>query len=287
MPDRLTPETFTDKELKWSYWFVTHKLLIQKIIFIVLLVITTLLGLFFIYRVVDVYVLRGTYYRNGLSTLVSTTGAIGEMQLIGDRAIQDIQILDTQVLPSNGNHYDLFSQLGNANTQYVGYFEYRFNNGAEQTPWRKSFILPNQTRYVHELGVESDTSFSAATLEIQNFQWEKILEFDMLSAERLQMSINDVEYISSSVNEAGEESGNKVAFKVSNNASYSFRRVGFFVVLYLGQTVESVNYIRLDNVAANTSYLVDVPWYNSLGSVTRVEVIPEVNILDPGVYKKI
>lgn len=287
MEERLNPHTFTDKELKWSYWFVTHRLILEKIIFIVLLIITIFLGILFLYKVVDVFALKGKYYQQGFATLANVPAVVGELQMVGENAVVDMQVLDTQTLTSSGGRIDLIAQIGNPNSKYTGYFNYRFNVNGQFSEWQSGFILPGQTRYIHELGFEADDLLSQGQVEIENFRWEKSLEFDTFSQERLQFTFDEVEFIPSSQNEAGQESGNQVKFKVTNNSAYAFRQVGFFVGLYSGGGLQSVNHIKLDNIYANMSYDVSIPWYDDLGSVTRVEILPEINILDQSKYLKL
>lgn len=285
--DRLTTDRFSEDELKWSYWFVTHRIILQKIFFIFLIAINVVLGVLFIYLLIDMYVLKGSAYSNGLNTLVTTTGNIGNLQPEGDADISEIQILDSQALLGQDSRFDVFALLGNSNTRHFSTFEYRFVGQQDTTPWKKSFLLPNESRYIHELFFKATGDMTSPSIEFRKVKWDKFLEYDKFAETHLRLTIDDPTFVSSSANEAGEESGNKVSFKVNNESAYSYRNLGLFVVLYLGQQVQAVNHIVLDGVEANKEYDVELPFYDSVSSATTIEVLPEVNILDPAVYKKL
>lgn len=282
MPERLTPEHFTDDELKWSYWFVTHRILLLKLVFFFLVFVNVVLGGIFIWKMIDMYVLKGNAYTNGLNTLMTTTANIGNLQPQGEASISEIQILDSQALPSLDNRFDVFALLGNANTKYHANFEYRFVGAQDTTPWKKGFLLPNESRYVYELFFKSTGDMSGSVVEFRNLKWNKFLEYDKFASTHLRMNIQEPTFVPAD----GEQGGNKVTFKVTNESSYSYRKVGFFVALYLGTQIQAVNHIVLSNVGANESFDVEVPFYD-VSNASTIEVLPEVDILNESIYQKL
>lgn len=288
--ERLPHEIISDKELKWSYWYVTHKLIILKYTKNFLIGLNIVFVILFVYKVIDIFVLRQKLYELSVTKLVSSTGILGAMVPTGDVAVVEPEVINVKALLSNSNKVDFYAQIGNSNSKYAGYFEYRFVASDFSTKWKSSFILPEQVKYFHELGYETDTSaydFSNVNLEIRFLKWKKVLEYQSLLNERLKIVFNEVEHIL----ESGSLKNNdlvseKIRFKVSNESSYSFRQVSFFVVAYNGSIIDSVNKIKLDKIDANSFYFVDVPWKSNANIINKIEIFPEIDILNEKVYKK-
>lgn len=283
--NRFTPDNFTDKELSWSYWYVTHRFFVRKILFTFLCVLTGIFFCILSYKVLDVYFFTSAEYQQGIASLKSTHLALAELRFEGDRAIQEIQILDTLVLPGNSTgRYDFFSSIGNLNTQYVAYFKYRFNADGMETPWRKSFLLPGSSRFVHELTFSSENFLSSAVIEISDVQWNHVVSYEKAVAEKLRFVINDPEFVSSQENEAGDMVGSRITFTVENQSAYNYRSVGFFALLYQGPQIVGVTRLVQENMFANSVTLITIPWYAGKENISRVEIFPEIDILDMKVF---
>ena len=82
----------------------------------------------------------------------------------------------------------------------------------------------------------------------------------------------------------GEVYGRSV-FSLSNDTAFSYYDVGLFVLLKRGSAIVGVNKTTLSTLNSGEETDVTVNWFGTLPSVSQVEVIPELNIFDLGVYK--
>lgn len=286
MPERLTPNRFTDKELKYSYWFVTNKVFLQRMLIVLILVFNMVLILFITYRLVDNYILSWDTNKIALQSLTNSSKALSGIQSQSIDKASDMQILGTQVFTDDKGHYDIITLIKNPNKRYAGYFEYRYVTIGGESEWKKGFILPLEEKYLHKLNFESEVRVLDANLEIRDFEWQQVLQYEKIAEQRLNFEIEELEFIPSFQSElTGNIPVSKVSFILNNKSSFNYRQVGLLVLLYRGAQVVGVNYVKLDDVLANSEYDVETAWYYSIGSVISVDVLPEVNILDSSVFK--
>ncbi len=96
------------------------------------------------------------------------------------------------------------------------------------------------------------------------------------------MTIEDVAF-SRELEIDSEEIG-RVSFTVRNTTAYSYWEPSFTILLMRGGSVAGVTRTTLTRLKSGDERSVAVNWFGSLPAVTKVEVIPEVNLFDPDVY---
>ena len=77
-----------------------------------------------------------------------------------------------------------------------------------------------------------------------------------------------------------------LTFTAENDSAYSFWDVGFYALLYKGSQLASINYLDAEKFKSGESRDLQIQFYEGLPTITKTEIIPEVNIFDQDAYMK-
>ena len=136
--------------------------------------------------------------------------------------------------------------------------------------------------------MKSETRPAGPEIEVSAVRWKRVdqhavrPDYKTWAQARLDFAIEDVKFAPPSPTDAISVS--RATFTIANRTAYSYWSAGFFVVLYSGSRIVGVNYVTISELRAGRSTPVDASWFIDLPSVSRVEVIPEVNIFDDRIY---
>ncbi|KPJ85150.1 hypothetical protein AMJ57_04115 [Parcubacteria bacterium SG8_24] len=284
-PDDLTEEKLSEKELKWGYWWVTHKAQIRRIFSVILGFVAGVLLLYGMYGFVDWFLLSGVQERSSIGLLTRNWTDFGFFRAA--TAPQDLQVGGTTVLAAGTKRYDLVTQLSNPNERWRAEFDYQFLGAGVATKVKSGHILPLETRLMHELGMESE-SRPAATLEILDLRWKRVNLHDVQpdyrswAEARLDIDITDVEFVKPEPVDPLQVS--RARFIATNDTAFSYYSVGFTVLLYSGSRMTGANKVTISDFRAGDRREVEASWFHTLPEITRVEVRPEINIFDERLY---
>jgi len=268
----------TNGQLSFGYWWVSNRLLIKKI----------LLWLFIAF---DAFLIGSSvYFIVSFSLEKPLTWGFSPIRYA--QQPQALEVLETKVLSTGINRYDLIARVKNPNAAIaVASFDYRFKSGTFVGEFRRSFILPNEEKFLVELGVESPTAPNLAEIEIANIRWlrlGKILptgEYDSFRENHLNFEIKNKVFTSAAELKVSEKIPiNKSSFTVTNQTAYSYYEVGLFIGLYNYEKLAAVNYLKLNNFLAGESRQVDLNWLQNLPHVSEIKVEPEVDIFNEEAY---
>jgi len=277
--DLIIPDSgLSDKELKFGYFFVKHKLLFKKIFF----------ALFIIF---DIYLIgyAGYGYIKYYFIEQNSPSVFTDFK-IKQHPPSKIKVLNSQVIFLGKQRYDLFSLVNNQNSDWVINFDYYFIFPGGQTDAKKGFILPNETKFLSELGFKSSRRPRQISLHIENMSWKRlnkhqIPDYNDFYKKHLNFKISNIEF--HSAQELALDTISRVNFNIKNNTAYSYWNVGLYVVLYRGSKIVGINHLILDKFLSGEEKDVDVAFYEKLPLVNKVKVVPDLNILDQNVYMKI
>lgn len=259
----------TDKQLKWSYWYVSHKLRIRRNTSIFLAVVVASFWAFFAWQAGD-FVVKFNSDQYMIGRLLFTPSPYAD--LLEKSRPQNMSVSDTQTFMEENGRYDFLALMRNPNNDWLVTFDYRFSEGETQGPYKHSFIMPGEERYLMDLGHNGN----ASKLEIINQRWARVTKVESIINSRLRFGVADEKLY------AGTATGepNRVVFKMSNDSAFSFWNVGAQVFLYSAGSVVSVNYIDIKQFRAGETRQVEVDWNYRLPSIDSIEVKPELNAFD-------
>jgi hypothetical protein len=279
------PTEFTEKQLKLAYWYVSHKVLLKKILIASLITLSAVFWIYGIYGLINYFFIEQVQFDRMLKeishNLINYSGFRAENQP------QDFKIISSSVLPSGKDKYDLTAKVSNPNPNWRAEFEYKFIFDGEETVSQKGFILPGEEKFLLGLAVESKKKPQQVNLDLQNIKWQRldphqISDYASWSKERLNFEITEIKFLPAVIKD--KVSISKVTFSAANRTAYNFWSVGFYILLYRGTSLAGVNYITLEQFISGMKRDVEVSWVETMPTITRVQILPEVNIFDPAVY---
>ena len=257
---------FTDKQLKFSYWYVTHKLLLRKIFIISLAVVSFLLwfyviwqlAFFGVYYQMEKYAVNNLIFKDNPNFLT-----ISSLQPIA------LQVSDLQVLPGESGLNDYLSEITNNNRNWLATFDYQFIDGGK-TYSQKGFALPLEKKFLMDLSVPGNIS----QLKLTNLKWRRVANPELIYNSRYKFKIENEDFIAG----AGAGNPSRLVFDLTNASPFNYWQVGVQAFLYSGGNLASVNYLVLEQFKAGEKRQVQLNWTNRLSRITNMEIIPEVNV---------
>ncbi|MFH0814543.1 MAG: hypothetical protein V1902_00400 [Candidatus Falkowbacteria bacterium] len=277
-------EKFTEKELKWSYWFVVNKDKLKQSGIITLAIVA---GILFLYGALGLLFFYSYQYKE-LDTLQKQIMApkFNYAYLQEKNNPLSVEINEVTVLKTKADKFDIVVEVRNPNQGwYLASFDYYFLLGTSQTGTKTSFLLPSEDRHLAELNWTSKTNFSDAQIVLENLKWQKQPDFENLKAKVWKFAIDNTDFVpAQQLGLAEEVAVSQVKFDVANQSAYNFSRVDFVVLLYRGSQIVGATTTSLDEFKSEEAREVKINFYYSLGSVGSVLVAPVVDILNPSSF---
>jgi hypothetical protein len=291
-------QNFNDKTLKFSYWYLTHKILLRKLLIIFLIVLSVIFFAYAIYIIVLEFAVYGQNYNQVLVSLPQNLLNTG-----GYRALHEVkepQVVNITVIAGTSERYDFISKIKNPNSDFlVESFDYQFITGNDDVDLskdksgpnparvKKGFILPGEEKYLVDLSVTSKKRINQARLNIVNIQWRRISDYATIQKEKLRFDIADVKFIPPVADGSNKLPVSKVSFNAINKSAFNFWNIGFYVILFKGTAIAGANYVSIDQFLTGQTRPITVNWFEPLPDITQVQVVPEVNILDSSIYMEL
>jgi hypothetical protein len=269
---------------KFSYWYVTNKVLLRRILIGAIISIGSIFWLYALWGLFDYFILDWSKNKQAIQQLVASR--VFTQEWINRNRPQQISIGTARVFSSDGK-YDFLAEVSNPAEVYWAEFDYHFTFSNGSTSGSTNFILPNEEKWVSQLAFSNGGRPSKARLVIDNIAWRrvdraKVPDYQQWRDERLNISITDVEHEENIALEEGVY--DRTSFNVQNLSAYGYYEVGFHVIAYRGSTPIGINYVVLKNLRTGDRRQVEVSWFDTLPQVSKIEVRPEVNIFDKGNY---
>ncbi len=274
----------TEKELTFGYWYVKHKLLFKKILIGLFIAFDVVLIAYSIYGFVNHFFIEGPRLKQSISEM--TENIIDTKTFRLKTRPENIRVLDTKVVSGGERKYDLVARVSNPNSEWLIYFDYLFFYAGGRTETKSTFVLPFEDKFIADFGIESEAKIISVNLNVENVRWQKvdrheIPDFNQFYNEHFNFEVENTTFIPAGT--AGLDVS-RVTFDITNNSAYNFWQVGNYVILYQGTRIVGINYIVLNKFLSGQTRSVEARWFEKLPRTVKIEVRPEVNILDPEVY---
>lgn len=262
-------QNLTNKELKFSYWYVTNKLLLRQWFIGFLIALAAILWFFVLWQLIF-YFIQYEVERAQIRRLLFGENKI--LSTLESRGPLPLKISDLKILTSENNRYDFMSQVINVNPLWLATFDYQFATNNNTGFIRQGFVLPGEEKYLMDLGF----SESGARLEISNLKWQRFGDFEKKYNDRFRLTVTNEDFIAAqSVSEP-----NRLVFDLTNHSAFNYWAVGAQAFLMSNGNIVSVNYITLEKLKSGETRPVEMYWNNRLPRVNRMQVVVDINILD-------
>lgn len=278
-------EGTSTKELDFGLWFVANKHKFRLALIYCLLLIAVASWLVTLYSF-TYYVFWGMKQDELIIKQMVETNVINH-DYAKQKSPQNLTFSNVEIVRSSGKNYDFLARINNSNADWRGEFDYYFLFEGQKSGEGKSFILPDETKYLTAFN-QSLSLGSDVKLIIENMQWaridkHKIPDWQDYKNKRLNVVIKDIQFTAADNNSA--DNINQLVFTAINKTAYNYREADFIAVLSSGSRVVGVNKYKFSDFLSNEERQFRGNWIGNYGRV-QVEIIPEINIMDGGNYKK-
>jgi len=277
---------FTASELKVASFWVRNGFALRRGGYIALVALSVLFWGYAIVGLLDTYVI--SYPRESRLTRQIALNQQLLATLESDRP-QDVSSGDVTGFKTTDNRYDMAVEITNPNSQWWIEFNYHFSLSGEETPKRTGYVLPESRQVLMEPGYAAKTrGGSSATFIVDTIRWHRMdpafagSDFKTFKTNRFNVVAEDVTY-DTDISLADKHVG-QTSFALHNLGSYGFWNVDLVLRLYRGSSVIAVNKITVSRLSPGEKRALNVVWFDTLPGVTKTEIIPQVNVLDPSVY---
>lgn len=281
------PSGLSLKKLRLGLWYLEHRQQLYYALIGFLILVSAVFWLYTIYNIVN-YVFWGM--KEDQAMLNELTRPNNFRQYVLANSPQALQIEEPLVLKSDSKT-DLVVKVTNSNPSHRADFDYYFLIDNGETAHRNGFILPGETKYfmvlVQEAGATSNAQFVLNNLHWQRLNKHLIPDPVSFINNRRNINISEVEFLPASSSGLSEKiSLNLLKFNATNNSAYSFWEVKFTIILHGSYGVVGVNEYKINEFMSGQKRRVEISWPGSLPVVERIEIMPEIDIMDEQVYIK-
>ncbi len=195
--------------------------------------------------------------------------------------LEDVEVLWLEAVIGQNGFYDLAARIRNPNQNYgTGELPYRFelfddrNNLIGHYDGR-TFILPNQTKYLVQIKVPSQGIVKRVALAFGEIKWLKLSDY-----QPPQLVINNKEY--HLLGNAGLGYGQARAVLI-NKSSFDYENVEVDILLFdKSDNLIALNRTEVNALLSDQERDFTVTWFKEIiGQVALVEIEAETNIFDP------
>jgi hypothetical protein len=191
--------------------------------------------------------------------------------------------------------YDSAAFIKNNNADWAAKFRYQFTiGGSLKTGEKEGFILPGESKFITDLGFKppQGRALSASPqgkFAILDVVWERvpaheIEDYKQWSEQRLNFKITETNFSPAATFAQGTVS--RASFKVENATAFNYWNVGFRIILYRGAAIAGLNYVTAAEFKTGEIREMQSTWIENIGQVTKIEVQPEIYILDDSVFMR-
>lgn len=277
-----TGSGLTEKELRWSQWWVDHREQVRK----------TGLGLFIacdaLFLSYGLWGFADWLFLGGVREEAAIRQMTGpEYAKFGGVGLQEVQVGAPIVLPGGTGKIDVLTPIENANDRFWAELSYRFVIGGVEQPLRLAFVLPKQAKYLTELGAPSDSG-AGVELKIERRLWHRAdaKGVDPAVFAETRLNIQAENPVFHPADPLATTPASSASFTLANHTAFGYYDIGLLVLLYRGDAIVGVDRVDVASLAAGERKPMELFWYQLLPQVTKVEVVPDINIYDPNAYKK-
>jgi hypothetical protein len=264
------------RELKWSAWYLNHKLQLEHLgrnILIVWCVATVGYSAW----QWGAYALFGSAEDQRLLTEQRAQFEHGRQ--VEDRfGARDVTVSFVQAFRSAPGRYDFAARVFNPNTDHIAFVTYRFTSSGGATGEQSAAILPGENRLVAVYGEEAEQFPSNVRFEVVAARFERIDPHQIADPrsfidERLRFRADATIF-----------SGDFVSFDAVNDSAYSYWQAALQVEFLSGEEVSGIAFLPLDRFRAGERRRIDLRLLGDTRNASAIRISPMINVFDPSMF---
>jgi len=270
----------SDKELKWGYWWVLHRVAIRHAVEVVLGLVALILCGFSLWQLTD-WLTNRRAEEEAITQIVNRE--INFAAYHQSNAPIPLVIGTVTAVPTARGLYDLVAEVKNPNFKWaINELPFVFT-ADNQTVRGNTFFLPLEEKYLVKLGVALKHKPKQISLTFDKFNWQKVRNLGELPIPTFDISDEVIEQLTPQ--DAGMPIGTSLKFTLSNTSPYSYWQIGLTVILTKTGSIQGVGQQVISDVKSQSARTVEFFWPGTVITADNMIVRPEVNVLDPRVLK--
>lgn len=278
----ITGSGVSDSKLKRDYWYLTHKTLLRKILIVFLIFTDLALWVFATFFILQTYSFNGQSFDFSVNQLSNSVVNYSTFNRLNQPI--PLQIGGIKVLRTSGGKYDLLINIQNTNQNWVGRASGKFIIGEHEYDSKIFSILPSESKYIIEAGVDSVDGVGSARFIFDKNQWQRISNKDVFSRfvkERYDFNVKNIIYKSPKDLELGSRTPvGEISFDILNNSLYDYWLVNNMILFKSGSEIIAINVVALDELRRGQRRMVDLRIFDNLSGTVSAEVKPDIDIFD-------
>lgn len=275
----------SDQELRFANWWVRHRLLLRNVGYATLVGWVSFSWGYGLWTIFDAFALSYPKDRRIPARIALIAPTSDAMSLATPGPLQPGAA--TTILVAD-NRFHALAPVSNPNPLWWADIEYRFRAGDRETPLRRAVLLPGDTRILTEFGI-AQGGFGSPSISIEKTVWHRIdpsitlpANYETYKTERFPLVIDTPIYNDTLLLE-GKSLG-KASFTLRNPSGYEYRDVEILTLLFREGTLVGAQKLLVPRLGAGARQPMEQIWPEAPQGVTKVEVQPFVNILDPNTF---
>lgn len=277
------PSGISIKEMNFGLWLSENRKKITKIVIFFLIALS---AFFFIYSSYN-YLM---YFLNSQDEKNSTASFINS-NIASQRDVAANLVIKTPQIFKTGETYDLTADITNPNSKFSANFQYCFVMDKNDIACGSGFILPGEEKYVFALGQKLNVDYPAISFELRSISWKRIdahtiPDWTAFANTRLNFNLKNIKFAPAGSGTGEKNNLSSLEFNITNSTNYGYYSVPLNIAFYNGSELIGANTFVLNNFLAGEEKNVDLSWPSDIPGTARIEIHPNLNILDDSVYLK-
>ena len=282
------PGGLSVRKMDTGLWYVEHRRTMVKVGLFLLFALGLVGWIFFLF-VFGEYLITGMKKDQLIVGNLLAKNLVDHEFFVG-RAAHNLIVDNVDIIPLDGNKYDLFTQVKNVNLKQWVELTYIFELDGEVIKKERSFVLPNSTSYLVALNKELPGRPDNVDFKIEDIEWRRldpheIPNWEEYKQDHLNIPFKDVEFTPSQSTILSEKLDiNNLKFTAYNDTPYNYKKIDLLILLFSRNNVVGVNKFVVDNLASNRDREVEITWPGKFGRIGEVVIVPQINIISDDIY---
>ncbi len=272
-------QQLTEQELKFGYWFVTHREQLRRLLIGFLVAFCAITYGYALFALIRFYGFEYESYRRGAETAGQTYINIEEVHQ--SYAIQPLEVVSRQVISGRGQSSDIAVLVRNPNTKWaLERVSYQFSIGGRFLQAQETYFLPGEEKYLLALNQEGIVTGTPQVF-FENEEWQRVTNYEQWAPDYLNFLITNKRFLSSRQSELSDQLPvSEVTATIANATAYNYVSMEVQVALFTGNRLAAIDSVVIPDFPSGVSKPLSVRFTQNLSAITTVQIIPSVNILD-------